>query len=267
MNFRRLRMEFKVMSFNVRYDNSGDPYLWPQRLVGISEILSTHQPDVIGFQEVKARMYDDLKSELGADYDSYGLLRSEDDGAEMSAIFVRKERLNLTKPTSFWLSDTPEEPFSTGWDAALPRITSRVTIADKNTGEDLFAFMNTHFDHEGGEARKNSAKLIQGEMKRLQEQGLPVILTGDFNTYPADDPYTILTSTEGVTDSFGNLSKEEQKNALTFHDFEGGIQGEPIDYVFVTKHFTIKEIEIISGMFAEVYPSDHYPVLVELRLD
>lgn len=256
--------EYKIMSFNVRFDNHEDPFQWSDRLVGITEIIETYSPDVIGFQEVKEAMYTSLQDQLGEKYASYGVLRSLDDGAEMSAIFVKNERLAISNSSSFWLSATPEVEHSTGWDAALPRITSMVTVLDKESDEELFVFMNTHFDHQGIEARKNSAWLLQNEINRHNDAGTAVILTGDFNTYPGDDPYKILAAEEGMCDSYSSLSDEGKQRALTFHDFEGGTIGAPIDYIFVTSPYTITSSQIITGMYADVYPSDHYPVMVEI---
>lgn len=257
---------FKVMSFNVRYDNEEDPFLWEDRVQALTEIVKKYTPDVIGFQEVKENMYGDLQEKIGTDYDSYGVLRSTDDGAEMSAIFVQNERLALRDAYTFWLSDTPKEPYSVGWDAALPRIASVATIVDKETENELFVMMNTHFDHVGIEARVKSAELLQEKMEAIRKEGLPVVLSGDFNVYPTDLSYEILTKNEWLSDSYSTLSDEERANALTFHDFKGGTEGMPIDYIMVSEPFKITKSEIIRDQVNEVYPSDHYPVMVEIEL-
>lgn len=52
-----------------------------------------------------------------------------------------------------------------GWDAALTRIATWVKLQDKKTGQILMV-VNTHFDHIGTEARRNSALLIIEKLKK-----------------------------------------------------------------------------------------------------
>ena len=256
----------KVMTFNVRFDNEKDPFLWDDRIRALHEIVKKYEPDVIGFQEVKEHMYADLQEKLGTDYETYGVLRSTDDGAEMAAIFVRKEELFLSDAYTFWLSDTPKEPYSVGWDAALPRIASVATVMDKHSKDALFVFINTHFDHVGVEARGKSAKLILKKMETIQKDGLPVILTGDFNMFPTDLAYETLAKNNWLSDSYAYLSEEEQTHALTFHDFQGGTEGAPIDYIMVSEPFEITRVQTIRDQINGVYPSDHYPVMVNIKM-
>lgn len=255
----------KLMTFNVRFDHDQDPFLWADRIEVLTKIVEKYTPDVIGFQEVKEMMYEDLKEKLGAAYASYGVLRSEDDGAEMSAIFVQKSRFTLNHPYTFWLSEIPEEPFSVGWDAALPRVASAVTVTSNEMDEDLFVMMNAHFDHEGVEARVKSAELIRNKMEGIQDKGLAVMLSGDFNFPPTDSAYDILTTPKWVSDSYSSMTDVERVNALTFHDFTGDTKGDPIDYIMVSAPYVITKTEIIRDVVDGVFPSDHYPVMVHIE--
>lgn len=257
--------KLKIMTFNVRYDNEEDPFLWADRIEVIEKIVKKYAPDVINFQEVKKNMYSELKEKLGIFYDSYGLLRSEDEGAEMCAVFIENKRLKVSKPDTFWLSDSPNKPYSIGWDAVLPRITSFVTVKDTEMDEELFVMMNAHFDHEGVEARIKSAELLIDKMGTVRKEGLPVILAGDFNVEPSDETYEILASNEWLGDSYSSLTAIEKENSLTFHDFNGNTQGKPIDYIFVSEPYTITRSEIIRDTADGVFPSDHYPVMVQIE--
>lgn len=69
----------------------------------------------------------------------------------------------------------------------MPLITEFVPMLffkNKKTGERFWMF-NTHFDHIGEIARKNSAVLILQKIKSLNSQGYPVVLSGDFNMEPS----------------------------------------------------------------------------------
>src|SRR5690606_31094241 len=95
---------------------------------------------------------------------------------------------------TFWLSSTPAVPGSKGWDAAITRIVTWGQFRDKVTNKEFFVF-NTHFDHVGLEARKQSARLILQKIKDLAGSS-PVILTGDFNAGPDDEPIQIILDKE-----------------------------------------------------------------------
>lgn len=45
---------FKVMTFNIRFANDIDPYIWDERKQPIVNLIEKYQPEIIGFQEVTA---------------------------------------------------------------------------------------------------------------------------------------------------------------------------------------------------------------------
>ena len=57
-------------------------------------------------------------------------------------------------------------------------------LREKKTGFTFYLF-NTHLDHVGVEARKESTKLILAKVKEMAGS-TPVILMGDFNVMPTD---------------------------------------------------------------------------------
>jgi endonuclease/exonuclease/phosphatase family metal-dependent hydrolase len=126
------------------------------------------------------------------EYSWFGVCRTDGstnpvpDG-EFSAILYRKDRFELLDGNTFWLSETPEEKGSVGWDAALPRIVTWVKFKDKQTGKVFFHF-NTHFDHIGVVARNESAKLLKQRAHSIAGD-TPVIITGDFNCGENEQPY------------------------------------------------------------------------------
>ncbi len=58
---------------------------------------------------------------------------------------------------------------------------------DKATGK-IFMAVNTHFDHVGEEARRQSALLIIRKIKEIVGER-PAVVTGDFNVTDASDAY------------------------------------------------------------------------------
>ena len=105
----------KIMTLNVRYDNPEDSInAWPNRANQVCNFILSEKPDILGMQEVLLRQYEVLDSVL-SEYSSTGVGR--DDGAragEMNPVFFRKERFDLVRTITFWLSDTPDIPGSKG---------------------------------------------------------------------------------------------------------------------------------------------------------
>ena len=155
----------KVMTLNVRYDNPDDSInAWPNRIPLFCSFISEEKPDILGMQEVLWHQYALMDSAL-AEYGSVGVGR--DDGArkgEMNPVFFRKERFDLVRTITFWLSDTPDVPGSKGWGASLPRIVTWLELVDKTKNEHFY-FFNTHFAHDSDSARIMSSRILLKEVR------------------------------------------------------------------------------------------------------
>jgi endonuclease/exonuclease/phosphatase family metal-dependent hydrolase len=253
----------KVMTLNIRYDNPGDSInAWPNRAEQVCNFIIDERPDILGLQEVLWPQYEVLDSVL-SDYTSAGVGR--DDGAragEMNPVFFRKERFDMVRTITFWLSDTPEIAGSKGWGASLPRIVTWMELVDKNNHEHFFYF-NTHFAHDSDSARIMSSKILLNEVAKIAE-GFPFILTGDFNMLPSSKGYSILTSpAESVPllkDSFTISEKKPSGPAYTFNGFSDKPGRGRIDYIFVKNGMRVLNQETIIKKEHGIYLSDHWPV-------
>ena len=117
---------------------------------------------------------------------SYNIRMGEaDDGGdsgEHMSIFYDSETVSLVDWGTFWLSESPGTP-SKGWDAACPR-TATWALMEKDGRR--FYYVNTHLDHIGKEAQKNGLALIVDRIADINPEGIPMVLTGDFNVTPED---------------------------------------------------------------------------------
>lgn len=261
----------RVMSFNIRYDNPDDgPDGWPNRKDFVASTIRFHKADIVGIQEGLIHQLEDLDGYL-EEFDRAGVGRDDgEEEGEFSAIYYKADRFEAVETGNFWLSETPEVAGSRGWDAAITRIVSWVYFKDKTNDKNFYAF-NTHFDHRGVEARKNSATLIVQKIEEIAGDA-PVVLTGDFNTTDEREPYKIITATdrEGsdlvLYDGFYHSENAHHGPASTSNGFEDIRPGRRIDYIFVNKGFKV----IYHGILADVreghFPSDHLPVLAEIIL-
>lgn len=252
-----------VMTFNIRLSLDSDKEnSWENRKNDALQLLDYYHPDVFGVQEAVPQQMTDLKTGL-KNYDFVGVGR--DDGAnkgEYSAIFYNTEKLQVLQSGTFWLSETPDRP-SKGWDAAYNRVCTYALFKTKKGGRKFWAF-NVHFDHVGIIARENSSKLILEKINTLNPRNFPVVLTGDFNLTDKTEPIKIISKT--MSDSFYNCRKPHYGPTGTFTGFDvNTVPKDRIDYIF-TKGLSCQSIRTINDRRENLlYPSDHFPVLAELK--
>lgn len=250
----------KVMTYNIRYDNPGDGVnQWSNRKEKVADLIRSHDPDLVGLQEVLIHQLRDLATLL-PEFDYYGIGR--DDGkekGEFSAIFVRRKRLEVLKDSTFWLSPTPDVPGSKGWDALLPRVATWVHLRDKESQKEI-RYLNTHFDHRGVLARTKSAELILKYLEPISRKKIPLIMTGDLNVERDTETFRVLTASKLLLDS-----KPKNNNDPTACGFEvANRKCVGIDYVLHSKETKLKTYKVLNDNDGKYYPSDHLPVVVEL---
>lgn len=254
---------FNLMSYNIRYNNPDDGiHAWPNRKHRVAALIRFHGADLLGVQEALEGQVNDLNRGL-PNFDWFGVGRT--DGAnegEFSAIFYRTSRFELLEHDTFWLSPTPDVPGSQGWDAALPRIVTWGKLRDKATGGQFYHF-NTHFDHRGETARTESAKLLVARIDSLADTSR-VVVTGDFNLTDDAEGYDVLTG--ALRDAHHTSITEHYGPESTFYGFElSDGPGPRIDYIFTSGDVRVLRHGTLTDNVNGAYPSDHLPVLAEIR--
>jgi len=258
-----------VMSFNIRYNNPGDSAnAWPFRKEFAASQIKFHDAALVGVQEALYGQLRDLVLLLPG-YKYLGVGR--DDGkekGEFSAILYDSTRLKALRGETFWLSETPLVAGSKSWDAAITRIVTWALFKDTQSGREFYAF-NTHFDHMGQVARRESAHLL---LKKIGEiaGNKPVIVTGDFNAGPTDEPIRVIVEKSNplhLVDS-KELSRQGHYGPPgTFNGFQSReVNDQPIDYIFVKGKFIVLKHATISQSWQGRFSSDHFPVFARLIL-
>lgn len=260
----------EVMTFNIRYNNPKDSLnAWPHRKDKVAGQILFHEAHLLGVQEALYEQITDLQERLPR-YKYIGVGRGDGkQEGEFSAIFYDTTRLQLLKNQTFWLSETPQVPGSKGWDAAITRIVTWGQFRDKKSRRVFFHF-NTHFDHMGKEARRESARLLLKQVQQIAG-GTPAVITGDFNATPDDEPIQVVMNTQDplhFTDSKAVSKTPHYGPEGTFNGFRAtGEQGDkPIDYIFLKGKFTVLQHASLSATWHGRYASDHYAVVSRLVL-
>jgi endonuclease/exonuclease/phosphatase family metal-dependent hydrolase len=257
--------QMNIITFNIRYNTPSDGInAWTNRIEMVSGLLKFHEADIFGLQEALIGQIEDIQNNL-PDYEWFGVGR--DDGkkeGEFAPLFFNKTKFILIENGTFWLSETPEKP-SKGWDAALNRIVTWGKFKSKVTGKHFLVF-NTHFDHKGIEARKNSAILIRKKIEEMtSDKNLPVILTGDFNLTPDQEPISLIK--KYLSDSREITEQPPYGPVGTFNSFDWNSPIETrIDYIFVQGGVKVLKYAVLTDSKEKRWPSDHLPVFAKVQL-
>ena len=253
----------RIATYNLRMDTPDDGVnAWPNRKENVKALILYHDFDIFGTQEGFAHQLKDLCEMPGYAYIGAG----RDDGlsgGEHSAIFYKSGRFKLLDSGNFWLRETPDQP-GKGWDAiCCNRICSWAKFRDVNTKKAFFVF-NVHFDHQGVVARRESGKLMVQKIKEIAGAN-PVIFTGDLNSTPETEQ--VQTVQTIMNDSYRVAAMPPYGPEGTFNGFRfGAPMKDRIDYIFVSRHFSVSKYAVLTDALEQRYPSDHLPVVTDVEI-
>ena len=90
--------------------------------------------------------------------------------------------------------------------------------------------------------------------------------TGDFNAGEKNPAVMAMLDGGILRDTF-RVGHPDASPVGTFSGFKfGQVQGEKIDYIFVTQEWEVVDASIVRTARSDRYPSDHFPVTATLRL-
>ena len=224
-------LEFGQRAFGkavqVRFDfpSAGfDP--WTVRGPHEGDIVKAHRCDLVGLQEPFSWQVNQLHEFCPGFADRH--LRWYPD----ATAFYLAARFERVGGGHFWLSPSPGR-MSRGFGNILPRLVVWLRLRDRASGKTFF-WADTHFDNTSP-FQETAAPLFLGKVQELAA-GLPVVVTGDFNSPPGSQAYRILTNGAEpggfkLLDAYDLAGKRETWNAPG--DERPYDPAERIDYVFV----------------------------------
>jgi len=248
-----------LMSFNIRNSSAwaeDGENCWNNRREAVAAMILKETPDAVGMQEVLPDQLAYLDSALGGSYRRIGVGRDDGDTlGENMCIYYNYNRLLLVGWKSYWLSETPDS-VSFGWDAACRRTVTVGIFEDIHSGHH-FTYMNTHLDHVGKVARRNSVLQL---CRMADEADGPVVIGGDMNSGISDSIFIPLRRN-------GLLSARDiapiTDTSYTFNGY-GKCAPSRIDHFFV-RGMDVNEFHTLDGSYGVPYISDHYPVKTILK--
>jgi endonuclease/exonuclease/phosphatase family metal-dependent hydrolase len=259
----RKEAPFTIIQYNIRLNTPNDKdNAWPFRKEKVAGLLRFHGADIYNVQEALPEQMDELNT-LMPEFDHVGVGR--DDGkrsGEHMGIFYKRARFQKLNSGMFWLSETPDKP-GLGWDAACNRYVQWIKLKDKITKKTFYVF-DTHFDHVGMKAREESVNMILRYMEDINQEKLPLILTGDLNLVKTSAP--VMSILAVMKDAMDVTQTPHYGPVSTSGGFDVKILQSKIDYIFINDGVEVLRHGHLSDSFGLFYPSDHLPVLAELRI-
>lgn len=251
--------QIRLATFNIRFDAPQDAPLnsWINRREMIPSMIRFHDFQVFGLQEARPAQLKDLKNDL-SEYTS----AITGKGKIYTHIFFKTKQFKLLNSGNFWLSPDPESQ-TKAWDAKFARNCAWVELSEAASGLKFFYF-NTHLDHVGVEARHQGLLLILGKVKEIAGNS-PVILSGDFNFDQHDKNYVLIMQSGLIKDAFDLAAIRYALNGTTNSFKVEKTSARRIDHIFVSEAFRVSRYGILTDNAGGKFPSDHFPVLVEIN--
>lgn len=266
----------RVVTYNTLfdlYDHNLDPVnRWPQRISRIVELIEEMQPDILGVQELYSNQLADLRPHM---QDIYVFYAKECEDGELNGIFYRKDRFKVLDKQVWYMTKTPHVRSS--------ETLIMLQLEDLKTGK-CFAIFNTHLAFSKMEKRDFQARFIAKKIELFAKK-MPVILTGDMNTFPNRLDLNKLPFYDGdyIERILTSKSLEDAKNVSllghlgpigTFTNatddgipFQGtGTPGIFLDHIYISNQVAVLIHAVQPGTVNGHFPSDHLPVLIDCVL-
>jgi endonuclease/exonuclease/phosphatase family metal-dependent hydrolase len=248
---------------------------WSKRKPALVRTILGEDPDVVGLQEATPkrtstgrRQYDDLAAALGADW---ALTDNDKDTTGEARTIYNRTRLTLVTHGHYAIAGSKRF-------RGIQRYITWAEFSQNSTGKH-FLFVNTHFVPRTSRAsdphRVSAARQLVALLKRVNTNGLPVIIAGDFNTgmnrQSSNRVYTTIVG-GGYRDplatapkKLGHAEKTINANLKTVNRYRRVAPRDAfqpmVDYIFVSP-MEVKQWEVVarldkSGRFIGTIPSDH----------
>jgi endonuclease/exonuclease/phosphatase family metal-dependent hydrolase len=244
----------RIATFNIRngraYDGRNS---WPCRRRAAAAAITGLEADIVGLQEVFAFQLRSLLRRLDG-CSALGAGRDDGRRGERTPLVLRDATVRAVSHATRWYGDDPDQPGTRLPGARFPRIATLAVVEVRATGAHLQVAC-THLDAASPANRTASAEQLVGWL----DPALPRVVVGDLNARP-DAPELAPFLAAGLRQAL------PADAGGTNHDFTGRTDGQRIDHILVSEEVEVVAARIDHSRPAGRLPSDHWPVVADLRL-
>ena len=262
----------RVATYNVHYiilSQSSGPWSrgdWDRRKGPMDLAFKTIDADVIGFQEMESfargsggdtNLTLDWLLRNNPDYKA-AAVGDPKDFPSTQPILYRADRLEVLDQGWFFFSDTPDVIYSRTFNGSWPAFTSWAQFRDKQN-DAVFRVVNIHTDYGSLSNRIQSVELVVARTREWIAADETIFVIGDLNARLGDRVVNILAD--------AGLEFAPVRGS-TFHFNRGFNLFGAIDHIATSGAATrVGEPVVLREKFGGEWPTDHYPVVADYRLD
>ena len=235
---------------------------WHLRKDTILKMVKSLNIDICGSQELRKLQIDYLFPD---DTYNYVIAPKEDDPNQRlmnNLILYKKDKFEVIENGFFWL---------------LPQRKWRHCIWAKfreKQSNTTFYIFNIHFPtpREAGEEKQQEASQTLVENIKKIANGQTIILTGDFNSIETK-PQIKTIKQSGLVDSKEVSKTKPQGPHFTYNYYKTSFAPNTpktkfvcIDYIFCSPNIEVNSFKVVNDCINGILPSDHYPVVAEIKI-
>jgi endonuclease/exonuclease/phosphatase family metal-dependent hydrolase len=188
-------------------------------------------------------------------------------------IFVRRERFSVVESSTSWISRQPQKPNSILVGTWLPRIVHRAKLKDLSGDNQHLTVFNAHLDW-WMPAHRRSGQIVANLLNSCYD-GAPQVVMGDFNATQDSILYCTLQEQAAAHDAASHEATlhdawheaiEQSGPDETYHggNGKGSFPGR-VDHILFRPHARVQRAVTIEHHDAEIYASDHFPLMAHLE--
>lgn len=256
-----------VMSMDISLDSVfiDSTFVWSDNAMALYGCFVEGKPDLLGIQDASLEQFQTLDSAL-VEYGSVGVGSADGGkGGLMNPLFYKKERFDMVRTKTFWLSDMPDSAGSVSWNATSPHVVTWIELVEKNTQDHLF-FFNTSFS---GNADSTILACTDFFLRAVDSisSGSQFVITGEFNVNRGHDAYEkIIGPYESVPMCADTYVINEESIAKIGNSLKALIskKSEKTNYVFVRNGISAQSHDVFEITKAKYFLSHPWCVETEI---
>lgn len=253
--------QLSLASLNLRTTNAANQELREPRIVGF---VKETQPDSIGTQECTVSWRTRLDRAFGDIGYQRAQLTHPNPQAMKNYIWYNPKTVKVADAGYFWLSETPT--FASQGFGSQYYISAAWAILENLTTGVRYVHINTHLDVNEESIRMQELEVLFSYIDDFRARGLPVFVTGDFNSTP-DSP-VIQSCLEKLTDS--RSAAEKTVSTHTYNAYGGDESAtyrskKTIDYCLFSGPVTVERFNVTEKQNGG-WISDHNALTVQATI-